>query len=164
MSRQCHSIRYWNTPKHATRCIVIYGGLDAATVNLPAIPLTRQTSFLGRRWVAQGCAAKLEPAVLHMAATGAAWVVLPQRLARVLTFGWLAWCSSPLPSTSILLHPRSLALSSLSSAACCPLSFVYICPIACCYRRSLCYYYRSIYHYHYHSCSVRLHIRPFCLR
>ena len=63
-------------PKHTTRRIVIHGGLDAATVNLPATPLARWTSFL----VAQGWSAKLEAAVLHMAATGAAWVVLPQRL------------------------------------------------------------------------------------
>jgi hypothetical protein len=67
-------------PKHATRCIVIYGGLEAATVILPATPLTRRTSLLDGRWVAQGCSAKPEPAALHMAATGAAWVVLPQRL------------------------------------------------------------------------------------
>jgi len=56
--------------------MVIHGGLDAATVNLPATPLTRRTSSL----VAQGCSAKLEPAVLRMAATSAVWVVLPQRL------------------------------------------------------------------------------------
>lgn len=67
-------------PKHTTRRIVIHGGLDAATANLPATPLTRRTSFLVGRWVAQGWSAKLEAAVLHMAATGAAWVVLPQRL------------------------------------------------------------------------------------
>ena len=70
------SSQHSTLPKHTTRRIVIHGGLDTATVNLPATPLARRTSFL----VAQGWSAKLEAAVLHMAATGAAWVVLPQRL------------------------------------------------------------------------------------
>lgn len=128
---------------------MIHGGLDAATVNLPANPLARRTSFLVGRWVAQGWSAKLSPPSSTWRPRAPRGLCSPnasRSRAKVPS----AWSSSSLPST----YYCTLVLSPCPFLCCCSLSFVYICPIACCYSRSLyCYYYR--YHYHYHSCSGR---------
>lgn len=111
---------------------MIHGGLDAATVNLPANPLASRTSFLVGRWVAQGWSAKLSPPSSTWRPRAPRGLCSPnasRSRAKVPS----AWSSSSLPST----YYCTLVLSPCPFLCCCSLSFVYICPIACCCHRSL---------------------------
>ena len=111
-----YTTRPLDTRKHTTRCIVIHGGLDAATVTLPATPPTRRTFVL---WssadcsIAQGYSARLGPAGPphggHGRRVGCA---PPTPRARVLN-----GCASSLPSTVHTAPSFSLNLPVLCSAA-----------------------------------------------
>ena len=108
-------------PKHATRCIVIYGGLEAATVILPATPLTRRTSFVGRALGSAGMLGKTRtrrpPHGGHGRRVGCA---PPTPLARVLRLRYLsAWCCSSSLPEYILLHPRFSHPVCPSLCCCC---------------------------------------------